>query len=565
MHGQSARRTPWIHYDRYDATAAALLCGLVVLVLLTYDRYAVSNDEGLQQRYGELIVAYYSSGFADRALFKFDNLYLYGGLFDLTTTLIGRILPCDVYSIRHILCAGIGIGGIAAAWATARLIAGSRAALIAATLLSASGVWYGAMFNHTKDITFAAAMMGAIYTLLRATRDLPRPRLRHVLLFGALSGAALGVRAIGLLLVAYLGLAIMLTLCERGPDGRTGQLAFAGRSLLAFVPGLLVGYLIMIASWPWAALDPLNPLRAIVAFAQFHYPIRDLLAGVVYAMDDMPRWYLPTYLAIKLPLAMLAGVAIALLAIALPRALRSMISARTRTEVALIAVMAALPIAAQVISRGPGFSGMRHFTFVVPPLAVLAGFGLDAAIAAFGRWRAAAGTAAGATLVALVLSNGITLARLHPHEYLFYNPLVGGLQGAAGRFATDYWVNVMPEAVGKLESYLASMERESGRARRDYNVAICAQRLQFEHVADDRLHWTEIWEEADFFIAPTHMACDAVLEGKVIATIERLGVVIGVVKDRRMLVDLEAAARVKRAVGASRPEKITSEVRHPPR
>ena len=78
------------------------------------------------------------------------------------------------------------------------------------------------------------------------------------------------------------------------------------------------------------------------------------------------------------------------------------------------------------------------------------------------------------------------------------------------------------------------MERESGRPRRHYNVAICAQRLQFERVTNDRLHWTDTWEAADFFISPTHMACDAMLEGRVIATVERLGVVIGVVKDRRI-------------------------------
>ena len=33
---------------------------------------------------------------------------------------------------------------------------------------------------------------------------------------------------------------------------------------------------------------------------------------------------------------------------------------------------------------------MRHFTFVVPPLAALAGIGLDALITALARWRAAA-------------------------------------------------------------------------------------------------------------------------------------------------------------------------------
>ena len=130
---------------------------------------------------------------------------------------------------------------------------------------------------------------------------------------------------------------------------------------------------------------------------------------------------------------------------------------------------------------------MRHFTFVVPPLAVLAAIGFDAMIAAFGRWRAPAAVGAGIAIAALVMWNAIVLVRLHPHEYLFYNPLVGGLQGAAGRYATDYWVNVMPEAVGKLESYLARIERQNGRSRGRYNVAICAQRLQFEHVTNDRL------------------------------------------------------------------------------
>ena len=55
----------------------------------------------------------------------------------------------------------------------------------------------------------------------------------------------------------------------------------------------------------------------------------------------------------------------------------------------------------------------------------------------------------------------------------------------------------------------------------------------FEKEADARLEWTRDLERADFFIAPTHMNCDRLLGGRVVATVERLGVVIGVVKDRR--------------------------------
>jgi hypothetical protein len=62
---------------------------------------------------------------------------------------------------------------------------------------------------------------------------------------------------------------------------------------------------------------------------------------------------------------------------------------------------------------------------------------------------------------------------------------------------------------------------------------MCGERLPFEKSADARLLWTGDWRQADFFIAPTHMNCDRAIEGRAVATIERLGVPIGVVKDLR--------------------------------
>src|SRR5579883_300612 len=63
-----ATREPW------DIATALLLAALALLVACTFRQYSISNDEGVQQRYGELIIAYYASGFHDRALFAFDNL-----------------------------------------------------------------------------------------------------------------------------------------------------------------------------------------------------------------------------------------------------------------------------------------------------------------------------------------------------------------------------------------------------------------------------------------------------------------------------------------------------------
>ena len=51
------------------------------------------------------------------------------------------------------------------------------------------------------------------------------------------------------------------------------------------------------------------------------------------------------------------------------------------------------------------------------------------------------------------------------------------------------------------------------------------------------------WEHAEFFIAPTQLNCDRDLDGRIIGTVERLGVPIAYIKDRRALVRPVTAAR----------------------
>jgi len=519
--------------DRYDLAVAALLVVLLALALATFDSYAISNDEELQQRYGELIISYYASGFSDRRLFHYANLYLYGGLFDVVAVLIERALPIfDPYSVRHLLCAVTGIAGIAAAWATARLVAGSRAGAIAAFALATCGPWYGSMFNHTKDIPFAAAMMGAVYFLCRVARELPQPGRRDTICFGLLLGAALGIRVLGLLLIGYVAVVIFMRM--RGGSTRN-RLRFVAGSAVALTPAFLIGYLIMIAAWPWSALAPLNPLRGLIDFGNFHYQIHTMLDGRIYTMADVPRWYVPSYLLFKVPLLILIGAATAMATVLRPAAVPG-----RRSETALLAFIAAFPVICIVVERGPAFTGLRHFLFVVPVFAALAGIGFNALLAQCEtRWRWLASTAAVAMVAALLWNAGM-MVRLHPYQYLFFNPLVGGLAGAARQYDTDYWVNIMPEAVDKLEAYVASLDRTKRHTHR-YTVAVCGERLPFEKEANSRLQWTEDWKKAEFFIAPTHMNCDRVLVGDEIATITRLGARIGVVKDRRFLVQQEMA------------------------
>jgi hypothetical protein len=527
--------------DPYDVASCLVLAAVAVVALLTYRDYAISNDEGVQHHYGELIIAYYRSGFADRDLFRFQNLYLYGGLFDVIAVSLAKLIPIDAYELRHILCAITGIGGIAAAAATARLIAGPRAGLIAAIALSLCGAWYGAMFNHTKDIPFAAAMMAATFLLIRLSRDLPSPRLRDVLAFGVCTGAALGVRSLGLLLLIYLVLAIVI--CVPWRERGEARLRFAGVAALRTFPAVALAYVIMIAAWPWAALSPLNPIRGLFAFSEFHYAIRTVFEGRTYEMGEVPRLYVPGYLLIRVPLVTLAGVVLALISmLALP--FERGWTPRRRDLALLLAAMI-LPLACQVALHGPAFTGMRHFLFVLPGLAALAGIGFEAVLgtlAARGRWLAAATAAA---ICAFFVWDGTTLVRLHPYENLSYNALVGGLPGAYRRYDMDYWFNSMPEAIHRLEAYLREKTPlETSPAPKIYSVAVCGVQLEFDKtVTLPQLHWDfrSEWDESEFFIAPTHMNCDRDLDGDIVATVERFGVPIAYVKDRRAIVKLPMA------------------------
>ena len=533
--------SPWIarlirtatRLDPFDAASLALLAVLFVLVLVTFRDYAITNDEWIQHRYGELIVAYYKSGFTDRSVFGLDNLYLYGGLFDIVAVLLSHVVALDAFDLRHLMCAMIGVAGLGSAIATARMIGGSRAGLIAGVALAVCGSWYGTMFHHSKDIPLAAAMAGALYFLLRAARDLPNPQMRHVIGFGALTGAALGIKVLGLLLLGYVGIAILISIPE--PMIRTPWQArtFIWRSLVRLVPALALAYGIMIVTWPWSALSPLNPIRGLFSFAEFHYNIRTVLDGTVYRMATIPRIYVPVYILIKLPLLMLAGAALAMIFAALPKLANGVIAYRARREIGVVAVAALFPVLCEVILHGPAFCGLRHFLFVLPPLAILAGVGLDSLLKRVSGIRLLAPVALAVVLVGFSW-NAVTLYRLHPYEYLVFNPLVGGLEGASRRYATDYWFTIMPEAVDGLEAYLARTEPvESRDPNHSYSVAICGERASFLKKARPHLHWAEVWETADFFIAPTHMNCDRDSQGKIVATVRRLGVPLGYVKDQR--------------------------------
>jgi len=131
------------------------------------------------------------------------------------------------------------------------------------------------------------------------------------------------MRVLGLLLVIYVGFAIVLYLPRpyfpKLWPGRRARGRFAIESSVRLLPALLLAYVIMILAWPWAALAPLNPIRGLLSFAEFQYGIRTVVDGQVYEMANTPRLYVPIYILIRVPLLTLFGAALAMMFALLPR------------------------------------------------------------------------------------------------------------------------------------------------------------------------------------------------------------------------------------------------------
>jgi hypothetical protein len=515
----------------------AFLLGLALLglaafyVLSTFDVHGISNDEEVQHVYGRLLLDFYASGFSERGAFGYKNLYLYGGLFDLIAAALERVSSINIWDLRHLLSALFGLAGLAGSWLMARRLAGEWAGVAAIALLLLTGAWSGAMFTHTKDVPFAAAMVWALLFISRLAPQWPRPGRADLAGLGLALGCAFGLRVGAVFAVFYLGLSLLAAAWLGAADMR-GRLGFLARSIRALLPAALVALALTALFWPWAVMAPGNLLKAMSAFSHFAFELDTVLDGEVMRNGAVPGTYLTEYLLVRLPEIFLAGLALAAPAglRALPALLRSRSARRAALPWLPLVLAGLVPLAYTLLAAPPLYNGIRHFTFLLPPLAVLAAAGFVAAWVRAARrpWLGAAALGAGL----LALGGQVAgLARLHPYEYVDYNLLAGSLQAVPSRWEKDYWGDSLRAAAGMLEAKVAS---EAPPARR-YRVAVCAELLQADAWLSPRFEVTRDWRAADFFLSTTHMGCHRTMQGPIIGEVVREGVVLAVVRDRRAL------------------------------
>ncbi|GIK08451.1 MAG: hypothetical protein JETCAE02_08110 [Anaerolineaceae bacterium] len=373
---------------------------------------------------------------------------------------------------------------------------GEWAAFGAAALFSTQPLLLGHAFINPKDMPFLVFFTGAAlfgFEMADALNDEAKSRKRRlfsVIVAAFFLGISTSIRVLaplaGLLVVVY---AIVKQRSIANPKPRTWNLA---RSLLAYI---LLSLLFMLASWPYLWESPISNFIQVFRFmSENPTGLQVLFGGQIYRAYELPRRYLPTLLAITLtepvwPLFALGlGAALAKLTssvLCLPSSVLrppfsvprppspvprppssvprppssvprppSSVPCPPSTDYWLLLTAFAIPLLYVLLRKPPMYDGFRHFLFILPPVFVTCGLGLDVLF----RWlkklekgnRSPSWLRAG-TILLVSLPGLLGAARLHPYQYAYYNSFVGGTGGAFRVYETDYWLTCYKEAAEQTD------------------------------------------------------------------------------------------------------------------
>ncbi len=453
--------------------AALTALAVVVILLLSAGEVGVTWDEPIYNQAAENAVHWFGTLLrgGPGAAFEQTAFGLGWGLVNEHPPLarllnaLGWVLtraflpPPTSHRAGNMFLAACTIGILAAA--VARRSGPAAGLFAAAALLAMPRAFFHA---HLAALDFPHAATWFLATLVFA-RVTDRPRRWAPLVLGLALGLALLTKINAVLLLPYWGLWLLLY--------RRQWSAWR-----AFLLGLPVALLVLIAGWPWIWKDPVAGLVGWVSFFRVHFDIGQWYAGHYFVKTP---WYLPlAIVGITTPVTLLITAALGLFSGGDAEVARSATvdeslcsdgfsrpAGHGATEVAttrgrIFRVDGAWPARARL----PEWLGLQVLGFLVicgyymlpftaihdqdrlllPAmfhLAALAGLGFVALLrwlqhgcaclcraARVGRMRLLSG-AAGALLAALLLLPGVLgIARTHPFELSYYGELIGGAQGA---------------------------------------------------------------------------------------------------------------------------------------
>ena len=418
-----ARRLAAAHW----ALLAVLALFLLVAAFVFDDYHVLWGDMDNQRAIGNAALDYLA-GDGERAfnqlLFYHDRYY--GAVLEAPLALIARIVGLsegqDVSLGRRLLLHLFFLGGGAFCYLLVLRLFNSRPlALIAMVLFLLHPRIYAHSFFDSKDTSFLAAFMIALYLVHRAFR---RDTLGAFLLCGVGVGLLVNIRIMGLVL-----LAAVLAL-------RALDLALAGsaeerkRVLLTMTAFALTATLTYYASLPGLWTDPFTRFTDLVRTLNSHpyTTSSNVFRGVdLYGRDGVPWDYVPVWIGITTPPATLLLAVVGTVSLAWRgfRRPRDVLRNETWRMGMMLLAVPVVTVAAIVVLESNVYNNWRHLYFLYAPVPLFGAFGIHWMASSNGRFRrwfkglgvyALTGTGLAVAIVSMV--------HIHPYHAHYFTSLV---------------------------------------------------------------------------------------------------------------------------------------------
>jgi hypothetical protein len=238
-----------------------------------------------------------------------------------------------------------------------------------------------------------------------------------VILAGIVLGLTISIRILGPLP----GLMVLLYLILKNRQ----------KTPLVIPTYLFWAFLTTYITWPYLWSSPISRyLESVMLMINFPWPGRVLFNNNLYRPEKLPFEYLPVLMNIQFTEPVLILFYIGFFA-----SLRKLVSDKIPADsLFFIALGFAIPLAGSIFLHISLYDNFRQLLFLVPPAFVIAGYGFKVITNKL-KSRSIL-----VTLIVICASPGIySIVQLHPYQYIYYNSLVGGVNGAERRFELDYW------------------------------------------------------------------------------------------------------------------------------
>ena len=527
----------------WKALTCLLFLLYLIVILCTFLDYGITWDEYLQSTYGDYIIRWYTSFFADRSALTYKNLEYYGGFFDVIGQLASRISPVGTYETRHLVNALFGLLGVIVVYSIGNYLGGAFAGFLSALFLLLTPRFYGDAFNNPKDIPFACLFLLSMYYLIKAVRYLPSIPGGLSWKLGTAVGLTLGIRVGGVLLIGYLGLAFVLwtirqCILQHWEFSRAASNLKSAWKQFA-VAALKIGaiaYCVMILWWPSAQIQPLyHPWLSLWQASRFEFYGDVLFEGKMIPAMSVPRYYVSKWFLITLPEFYFIGLTVSLVLTAryFVRFKRTFLQTDPIVEYALLCLWIVLPVLLAAVIGATAYDGLRHFLFIIPPLAIITGIGI-AKIWQNAQFKIVSAGVIGLTVFSMIVT-AVDMIQLHPYQYIFFNRVFGkGVREAAKSFETEYWGSSYKEGAEWIKANY-SMPSDNGKI----TVVSCSPFLSTTYyLPKDRFTYVSIRNYRHtparvptLFLATTRWNCNQELVGRVVHVVARKGTPLLYVKE----------------------------------